>query len=385
MRGFELLEKMGLIDPKYIEDADKTPTRRVNIWLKIGAVAACIAIIVAAFLTLPPQEIPKVDPTQPTINHTTDHGGAGGGGYSAYDISQVTNNNPWYDTDKLEFLPVYDNPLSSNGAGEAWGADINELKTLALDVAARLDIDSPTLEFKNYRGKPVAEDSSGPTMVVIEADDVTITVDQMLSASIDFDTAIPLPQQYKPSYNMSYDEAYDIAEYLKIEFSALLDMDDPQISIEGHYNFSGEPNYQIYFYDGSDDLVEEIINYNFRSVHFWCNENGISGAVIEQYDLSHKKADCSVISAGEAEELLINGHFSTDSGDPFPGKEYIRKVELVYQNSVFDDYFIPYYRFYVEDPNVRLSEQFDQNIKLYSTYYVPAIDDDYIEQLSKNL
>lgn len=385
MRGFELLEKMGLIDPKYIEEADKTPTRRVNIWLKIGAVAACIAIIVAAFLTLPPQEIPQVDPTQPTINHTTDHGGAGGGGYSAYDISQVTNNNPWYDTAKLESLPVYDNPLSSNGAGEAWGADINELKTLALDVAARLCIESPTMEYRSYRGKPVPEDSSGPTKVIIEADGVTIDVDQMMTARIDFEPAISLPEEYKPSYNMSYDEAFAIAEYLKIKYCDLIGMNDPQISIEGHYNFFGEPHYQIYFYNGSDDLTEEIINYNFRSVKFWCSDDGITSMIVEQSNLTNKVADFPIISTTDAQELLICGQYTTDCGYAFPGKEYIRKVELVYQNSVFDDYFIPYYCFYVEDPNDRLSEQFDQNIKLYSTYYVPAIDDDYIDQLSNNL
>ncbi len=374
MRGYEFLEKMGLIDPKYIDAAEKTPVRRTNIWWKLGAVAACIAILVTVFFNLPQQEIPQLDPTQPTGTHTNNHGGAGGEGYSAYDISQVTNNNPWYETAEFESLPIYDNPLSSNGAGEAWGADIADLKAFALDVAARLGIESPTMEYRSYRGKPVPEDSTGPTKVIIEADGITITVDQMLSASIDFEPAIALPEQYNPSNNMTYDEAYAIAEYLKVEFSALLNMEDPQISIEGHYNLFGEPNYQIYFYDGSNDLVEEIINYNFRSVKFWCSEAGLSKVIIEDTDLSHKTADLPVISVSDAEELLINGQFSTDSGDPFPGKEYIRKVELVYQNSVFDDYFIPCYRFYVDIPNVELTEQSDQNIMIYSTYYVLAVD-----------
>lgn len=381
MRGFELLEKMGLIDPQYIEEADKTPTRRVNIWLKLGAVAACIAILIAVFFNLPRQEIPQLDPTQPTGTHTNNHGGAGGGGYSAYDISQVTNNNPWYETAELEFLPIYDNPLSSNGAGEAWGADIADLKAFALDVAARLGIESPAMEYRSYRGKPVPEDSTGPTKVIIEADGVSVEVDQMMTARIDFEPAISLPKEYKPSYNMSYDEAFAIAEYLKIEYCDLIGMNDPQISIEGHYNFSGQPNYQIYFYNGSDDLTEEIINYNFRSIKFWCSEDGLSTVIIEDTDLSHKTADLPVISVSDAEALLTSGQFSTDSGDPFPGKEYIRKVELVYQNSVFDDYFIPCYRFYVEIPNIELTEQSDQNIKIYSTYYVLAVDTSYTDIL----
>ena len=272
MRGYEFLEKMGLIDPKYIEAADKPPVRSVNIRLKLGAVAACIAILIAVFFNLPRQEIPQLDPTQPTGTHTNNHGGAGGGGYSAYDISQITNANPWYDTAELVSLPIYDNPLSSNGAGEAWGADIAELKAFALDVAERLGLESPTMEYRNYRGDPVPEDSTGPTMVIIEADGVQIKVDQIMSARIDFEPAISLPQEYNPSYNMSYDEALAIAEYLKFEHSELLCMDDPQISIEGHYNFFGEPNYQVYFYNGSDNLTEEITNYNFRSIKFWCSD-----------------------------------------------------------------------------------------------------------------
>ena len=195
----------------------------------------------------------------------------------------------------------------------------------------------------------------------------------MLSASIDFTTAISLPGQYKPSHSMSYDEALKIAQYLKLEYSQLLDMDDPQISIEGDYYFSGEPHYLIYFYDDTGDLTEQILNYNFRSVQFRCNDDGLSGVNIQYTDLSHKVADSPVISIAQAQNLLAEGDYITYSGYAFPGEEYIRKVELIYRDSVFDDYFIPYYCFYVEDSNIRISEQFDQNIKIYSTYYVPAV------------
>lgn len=48
MRGSELLDKMELMDPKYVEAAEEKPMRGKNRWLKWGAVAACLAIPVLA-------------------------------------------------------------------------------------------------------------------------------------------------------------------------------------------------------------------------------------------------------------------------------------------------------------------------------------------------
>ena len=378
MRGHELLDLMALIDPKYIDAADKEPTRRVSIWLKIGAIAACIALIVAAFLKLPPKEAPQVNPTLPTTNHSENHSGYGCEGYSAYDISQVTNANPWYDTSALKALPVYDNVLSSNGAGEAWGADIGEMESFALEVSSRLGVESPTLEYRNYNDKPVSRDSTGPVRILVVSDTVEIEVDQMMHGMITFEPAISLPNGYNPSYNMSYEDAYDIAKYLKTEFRDLIDMDDPQIAIKGDYFFSGEPHYEIFFHNGSDNLTEEIINYNLRSIKFWCNEEGISGVTIKQTDLTHKVADYPIITANDALKALINGTYATSCGYEFPGKKYIHKVELIYRNTVFDDFFMPYYRFYVEDVETVLGEDTDPDLKLFLTYYVPAIDSAYI-------
>lgn len=47
MRGNELLDKMELIDPAYIEAAEQLPAGRMRIWRKIGAVAAMMGIVIA--------------------------------------------------------------------------------------------------------------------------------------------------------------------------------------------------------------------------------------------------------------------------------------------------------------------------------------------------
>lgn len=46
MNGKYLLEKMELIDPEYIEAADRKPKKKPIKWQQWGALAACIAVAV---------------------------------------------------------------------------------------------------------------------------------------------------------------------------------------------------------------------------------------------------------------------------------------------------------------------------------------------------
>lgn len=45
MRGNELLDKMELIDPAYIEAADAAPNKRKSVWAKWGTLAACLCLV----------------------------------------------------------------------------------------------------------------------------------------------------------------------------------------------------------------------------------------------------------------------------------------------------------------------------------------------------
>ena len=46
MRGNEFLDKMELIDLAYVEAADAKPKGKKNIWVKLGAMAACLCLVV---------------------------------------------------------------------------------------------------------------------------------------------------------------------------------------------------------------------------------------------------------------------------------------------------------------------------------------------------
>lgn len=47
MRGNELLEKMELIDPKYIEEADEAQVKKKAVWVRWAAMAACLCMVTA--------------------------------------------------------------------------------------------------------------------------------------------------------------------------------------------------------------------------------------------------------------------------------------------------------------------------------------------------
>lgn len=121
-------------------------------------------------------------------------------------------------------------------------------------------------------------------------------------------------------------------------------MDHPQVNIYGgdYAIFSGEDieiygvqqaqEYNIEFYDDSGDKTNQIINYNFNKVAFYCDDEGkLFLARVFQPDLSEKVGDYPIITADEAKGLLKNGNYITTVPEELPGLEFVAKVELVYR------------------------------------------------------
>lgn len=52
MNGKELLKKMDLADPKYIDEADKLPRRMPIMWKQWSALAACLAVTVISAIMM---------------------------------------------------------------------------------------------------------------------------------------------------------------------------------------------------------------------------------------------------------------------------------------------------------------------------------------------
>ncbi len=218
-----------------------------------------------------------------------------------------------------------------------------------------------------------------PTAVIAEKNGIKIEVDASLTAKITFDPAVTIPDGYAFSYDSSYDDIASAAEYLKETYKDLLGMDNPQINIYGgDYNIYLQQSYKIEFYNAANNLTDLILNYNFNRTAFYCDENGdLYMARIFQPNLSKKVADYPIISAEEAKELLLNGNYITTVPYEMPGENYIAKSELVYRTSKHEEYYMPYYRFYVELPDMKK----DNGIKLYGVYYVPAVNKAYITDM----
>ena len=96
MRGNDFLEKMGLIDPAYVEAADTATNKKKIPWKQWGAIAACFAVIVVAATMLFPHDEPELPSDLPMLSISENtSGGMGYEGYMAYDISELVNANPW--------------------------------------------------------------------------------------------------------------------------------------------------------------------------------------------------------------------------------------------------------------------------------------------------
>ena len=73
--------------------------------------------------------------------------------------------------------------------------------------------------------------------------------------------------------------------------------------------------------------------------------------------------------------MLCNMHASMAS--LMPGEEYVAKAELVYRTGIYEEYYMPYYRFHVKLPD--MGE--DNGVKHFGMYYVPAVNEAYISDM----
>lgn len=368
MRGNELLDKMELIAHDYVESADVMPKRKNSAWLRYCAAAACLALVLFAGAELLLRDESDSDSDLPMLSISEDAAGMGYEGYLAYDISELVNSNPWRESSAISTLPVYENVLSFDSAFVASGADTDKMRTLILDIAESLGLDADALT--------VTDASTTP---VISAEGMRIEVSQAMTASVFFEPAISLPEEYNFTYHASYSDKLAAAGYLKSEYREFIGFAEAQVNVYGgDRDIYGRQSYFVEFFDAGGSDAEQIINYNFNRVAFSCDDNGeLFIARKYQPDLSKKLGDYPIISAAQAQELLLRGNYITSVPYALPGGEFIKKVELIYRTGEHEEYYMPYYRFYVELPG----EERDNGLKTFGAYYVPAVDSSYISNM----
>ena len=399
MRGEELLYKLEGIDPAYLEAAEKARGPRISRWLALGAAAACLALLGYAGLRVlfPESTAPEGQPALPLLSVAEDFsGGMGFEGYMAYDISELVSANPWREEMNLTSLPVYRNPVTYEEPYHLpAGTDFEKMEALLRQTACRLGLDGDALTLTDDSpdeetraqierkmegaGVPVPEGYFRPTRLMARSGDTELQVDIHLTAEISFEPARPLPEEYSFTHYSAYEELERAAEYLKTQYGELLGMEEPRLNLHGgDYDIYGRQLYGLEFFEGAGSEVEQILHYNFTPTAFYCDDEGKLFLIRSwQPDLSQKIGDYPILTAGEARELLVEGHYLTSVPYEMPGEEYIRKVELIYRTGTQEEVFMPYYRFYAQLPQ----EKREDGLNTYGAYYVPAVREEYLTAL----
>lgn len=394
MKSEILLQAIGKIDDELIANAGEIRSKnRIKMWLSCGAVAACIALVVFAGSVAGWFSPIESSPELSMLTISEDSGGMGFEGYMAYDISELVNANPWSEDAKLSTLPVFKSKLYRDENMNMRGMDFEAMRAMLLDTAERLGMDTDnlvitddtpsaemqaaTVEKFASMGEEVPDGYFDPTSLIVEQDGIRIEVVPVMNAIITFDPAKVFPNGLGFHYYSPYEDVEKTAEYIKEEYKELLNMYNPITDINGgDYNIYGERGVDLCFYDGAEDLTQRIINYNFYYTSFSCNESEeLFHVCVHNCDLSDKVGDYPIITAKEAKKLLLSRNFVTSVPYDFPGGEYVKKVELIYRTDA--GYYIPYYRFYVELPEAER----EGGMKTYGAYYVPAVKEEYIENM----
>lgn len=367
---------MELVDPAYIEAADRIPQKK-HILRKWAAMAACLGLLAAGAMTLMQPKPPAPANLQAITIPEYGYGAMGIEGYLCYDIEELDNGNPWSEDMDLATLPVYRNgAYDPSGAGVPTGlneAQMQERLTFAASALGLEVLETEVITSGDGETEPTelwAMTNSGTLHIQASGDIVYFLPDGGQA----------LPDGYTFSHRGTTDaQAEAILAYLANAYQDLLRFEAPQAVSSGDYTLTGEFTRSYCLYDAAGDDLSDILNYHFRSARFGANDSGelFSFRVEDGLLLAEKIGEYPVISVTEATQLLAGGHYQTSVPTEFPGTQYIGKVELAYRTGSLEEVLLPYYRFYVELPE----EESDIGLNTYGIYYVPAIAEEYIANM----
>lgn len=394
-------DALGEVDDKYVTEAlSYKKSKRGRKYIFTFAAAACILLVVAAgdrFLT-PEQEapvLPKVGATEP--GSTSDKSLLPG--IWLYSFEEFENGSPWNSNANLETLPVYRN-LSYHRAGTPIGLSEDELekrfasaaKALGLDFQSREAVTETCPDYLNDM-----KETEGVTTITGTTGDTTLTVYANGLTEIEYTEPLYLPEKYDFTCGSTSDEeAVEALKYLYDEYSDLLGYENPVYYSTKEYGIGHDyadedgtvtNSYPVsirnyYVYDGSGTMEDKILSHDFRYTDFIPDENG-KLQYIRIYDglsTAEKLGDYPLISPDDARGKLEKGEYICQY-DPAGEAEKIvpddiKGVYLEYLYTVTEEYYLPYYVFYVDDG------EWDFGLHSYVQYFIPAIPDEYLNDVS---
>ena len=357
MKGEDLFSALGKIDERYI---DAAAPKRVAFYQKsifkwAVAAAACLCLTaggygVASVLTARDGDLPK-------IGYTIIFDGMGYEGTDELSIAKSQDINPWNEDVILETLPVYKNLCYNEGKLTQTYFGVLDLKKKAEEIADKLGM-------KYYNTQISLSDSEEVIAFSLETEKGTV-------------------RAFPKGSNITVREGdlYLIEKHMKVAFEKD-DNAEKATGVYTEYSIDGELlTTETRSYYKSSSIVDDIISFNMQSHYLSENGNYVTGSSDNYLNGSEKLGDYPIINLKKAREKLLRGeHVSTAAESYIEGGEItedvIAKVDLIYYTTGNQEYYLPYYRFYVK------SYSGDNAIQQYAYFYVCAVADEYLGEIT---
>jgi len=274
------------------------------------------------------------------------------------DFDKQTENLPWGEENKITTLPIYKNLSYTGALGAPVYLDEDTLYAMAEDIATKLE-----MEIVGSRYESIVDETEVMIYgIVMTTDSGFIQIDGRGGVYVSFTDGVILPPGYSLSNEASKTNADRNVDFLISYYWDVFEIDDLRSDSYATYDLNG--NRQMNYRAVENDLYD-IESYYFNQVYFYFNEQGaLTGFRYGDYRVA---TEClgfyPLISLEEAKTLLQEGKYDTVVWADFVYDEAnIRRIELMYRTNKADEYYQPYYCFYVllEDKET------------YGKFYVPA-------------
>jgi len=393
----ECLHAMTEVEDRYLEEVELLQEKDEEInkavvhipkenWIKGGIAAVVVVVILVMIAIAMPKSPVEQHPTESegtseSENSETEIGNMDvdldnlitifyGPTMSKEDFAERMEHLLWKKETEVAALPIYKNLAYHSPAGYSVYLDQGTMIARVMAIAEQLNMD--VLSMKEDRTMTSDEPQNAIYGIQATTDLGSIQINGRGEVYVSFMNGVKLSNGEEMSDEASVEEANETVSYLLKKYSHLFSLTPWIPNSYAEYNQDGERsmNYQaaggVYVNEGIP-----LVEYYFNQVNFEYNEQlGMTGI---RYGDIRTAAELvgyyPVISYEEAEALLLQGQYRENDWlyDSTPDTkvevEDIRGVELMYATSPVDEYYQPYYCFYVES----------QYTKMYNKCYVPAI------------
>ena len=282
---------------------------------------------------------------------------------------------PWQESWALDSLPVYKNALvSTDGSGIPAQADETAMRNRILEKAGLWNLSEADVSLEADRN--AGDDTL--QRLYFTASAVAMEVDAQLNVFAAPAQPFSFPKGMKGIRpGSSYSELAEAAQYLLDHCGSLLDLAEPQIAIcGGGYSTEGFPEYTLTFRRGGRQQTpaEQLLAAAYGTVTVTGDEEGAAVRFAWAHEQTGEAlGEYPILSLERAQALLRSGKYLTlVSKDSEPELSECGCAELLYLDTPFADYTLPYYRFWIRLA-VGAAES-GSALHSYGSFYVSALE-----------